>query len=75
MKQSGLKGTCSQVIDDLRYGYNSGSSNKLKYVSESSVIGTTDNKLENFTNKNTSPDDYSYDDNGNLTVDKNKKIM
>ncbi|MEJ0101421.1 MAG: hypothetical protein WDO19_02195 [Bacteroidota bacterium] len=72
MKQWGMKGTGSQVIDDLTYHYTSaGYRNKLSSVND---VNTTDNKLGDFTDKNTSDDDYSYDDNGNLTVDKNKKI-
>ncbi|MEJ0101410.1 MAG: DUF6443 domain-containing protein [Bacteroidota bacterium] len=75
MKQWGLKGTASQVIDDLTYHYAStGYRNKLSSVNESATINTTNNKLGDFTDKNTSDDDYSYDANGNLTADKNKKI-
>lgn len=75
MRQRGWKPGGSALIDDLTYAYNSSNnSNKLLAVTESSSLGSTDNKLGDFTDKNTSLDDYSYDDNGNLTADKNKHI-
>lgn len=74
LKQWGLKGITSTVIDELDYKYlNSDFSNKLLSVKEL-VVGNQDNKLGDFTDKNTSLDDYTYDNNGNLTVDKNKNI-
>lgn len=75
MKQWGLKVNTSAKIDDLRYEYkNDGLSNKLLAVSESVDIGSVDNKLGDFTDKNTAIDDYNYDGNGNLKYDKNKNI-
>ncbi|MBN9300170.1 MAG: hypothetical protein J0I41_24440, partial [Filimonas sp.] len=71
MFQVGLKGTASTPIDNLGYSYNS-LSNKLAAVTDA-VTG--DNKLGDFTDKNTTGDDYAYDDNGNLTIDKNKNIQ
>lgn len=56
----------------MNYSYIA-NSNKLLSVTEQS-LGTTDNQLGDFTDKNTSNDDYSYDDNGNLITDKNKAI-
>lgn len=74
MLQWGLKVNSSSLIDKLLYEYkNSNNSNKLLSVSEA-TLGTTDNKLGDFTDKNTSNDDYDYDTNGNLTLDKNKAI-
>jgi RHS repeat-associated protein len=70
MLQYGVKASGSLVIDNLSYSYSS-QSNKLAYVSDA-VSG--DQKLGDFTNKNTGTDDYSYDVNGNLTTDKNKDI-
>ncbi len=75
MKQWGLKLTGSSVIDEMTYNYKNGEvSNKLLAVTESSALGTSDNKLGDFTDKNRTMDDYDYDANGNLIVDKNKKI-
>lgn len=80
MQQNGLKitssGISSPVIDKLTYTYSGTSqvSNKLLAVSEDASIGSTDNKLGDFTDKNTGLNDYLYDVNGNLTSDQNKKI-
>jgi RHS repeat-associated protein len=75
MKQQGWKPDGSDVVDDLSYSYVlSGNSNKLLAVTESTAIGSTDNKLGDFTDKNRTQDDYTYDGNGNLITDKNKKI-
>lgn len=75
MKQQGWKASGSTSIDDLTYAYmNNGNSNKLLAVTESTAIGTLDNKMGDFTDKNRTQDDYTYDGNGNLTADKNKNI-
>ncbi|MBK7376819.1 MAG: RHS repeat-associated core domain-containing protein [Chitinophagaceae bacterium] len=75
MRQKGLKINESPVIDRMNYTYmNSGVSNRLLSVTEGGGIGSTDNKLGDFTDINTSNDDYSYDANGNMISDKNKKI-
>jgi RHS repeat-associated protein len=71
MKQWGLKGLSSALVDDLSYGYFT-NTNKLKTVTDAITI---DNKLGDFTDKNTIGDDYGYDKNGNLIADINKKIM
>lgn len=76
MTQYGLKSPgSSSLIDKLTYAYKQTNqvSNQLLAVSEDPST-TADNKLGDFTDKNTSLDDYSYDANGNLTIDKNKKI-
>jgi RHS repeat-associated protein len=70
MQQWGLKLGGSEQIDDLRYGYFTGS-NKLQKVDD---WMTTDNKLGDFTDKNTTATDYGYDKNGNLVTDLNKRI-
>jgi RHS repeat-associated protein len=70
MRQSGLKLNASSVIDKLTYTYNT-NSNKLANVADSL---TTDQHLGDFTDNNTSGDDYGYDDNGNLLKDRNKAI-
>ncbi|MFT3980775.1 MAG: DUF6443 domain-containing protein [Ferruginibacter sp.] len=75
MQQWGLKVSSSTQIDNLSYSYSTSSnSNRLNSVTELSPVGTTDNKLGDFTDKNVSDDDYSYDLNGNLILDKNKTI-
>lgn len=75
MQQKGLRINASPVIDKMTYSYmNSGASNKLLSVTEDGSIGTTNNKLGDFTDINTGDDDYAYDANGNLIVDKNKRI-
>ncbi|MFM9908232.1 MAG: hypothetical protein ACKVOW_02720, partial [Chitinophagaceae bacterium] len=73
LSQYGWKvGTPGALIDQINYAYmNTGNSNKLLAVTD---VVTGDNKLGDLTDKNTSADDYLYDDNGNLTIDKNKKI-
>ncbi|MEJ0031739.1 MAG: hypothetical protein WDO15_15790 [Bacteroidota bacterium] len=58
------------LIDSLKYNYGSAAlaSNILRRLSDS---GTT----KGFTDTSTSGDDYAYDKNGNMTLDKNKKVM
>jgi RHS repeat-associated protein len=73
MNQKGWKITGSNFIDQLNYTYES-NSNKLKQVTDlsndnSSKLG--DFKYDAATKTAT---DYSYDVNGNLTADNNKKI-
>jgi RHS repeat-associated protein len=77
-QQWGAVGISSKQIDKLTYTYTSGTltlTNKLFNVAEDASIGTTDNHLGDFTDKNTTGDDYAYDNNGNLTIDKNKHIQ
>lgn len=71
--QSGLKIGGSVVIDQLTYSYQT-NSNKLLRVTDGIV--TADNgKLGDFKDgTNTGTDDYSYDANGNLSLDNNKAI-
>ena len=70
MQQWGLKVTGSTPIDDLRYQYYKGEvSNKLMAVSDNAVGG-----LGDFTDNNTSGNDYGYDANGNMVTDANKRI-
>lgn len=70
MKQWGLKVNNSIVIDDMQYSYHA-NSNKLRAVTEAN---NTDHKLGDFTDKNTTSDDYGYDRNGNLITDLNKRL-
>jgi RHS repeat-associated protein len=72
MQHMGMKGlNASTTIDKMTYTY-FGASNKLKSVTEDATT-SVDNKLGDFTDKNTG-DDYGYDKNGNLITDLNKKI-
>ncbi|MEJ0105441.1 MAG: DUF6443 domain-containing protein [Bacteroidota bacterium] len=72
MTQKGLKLNASPVIDSLVYGYNA-TSNKLNYVTDKA--NDVNSRMGDFKeiNNNTSQD-YSYDGNGNLTMDNNKAI-
>ncbi|OED39970.1 hypothetical protein AB832_03755, partial [Flavobacteriaceae bacterium (ex Bugula neritina AB1)] len=54
------------VMDNLAYTYDTG--NKLRSVTDGSGIQT------GFNDGNTSGDDYTYDVNGNMTLDRNKGI-
>ncbi|GAA3934301.1 hypothetical protein GO495_29785 [Chitinophaga oryziterrae] len=72
MNQKGMVGTTARIIDQLTYTYKPNGSNKLAAVSDTS--NTTAAKLGDFINGNASGDDYSYDGNGNLKIDKNKGI-
>jgi RHS repeat-associated protein len=80
MKQWGLKGLTSNVLDELTYHYNT-SSNKLKNVVD--AANEVDTKLGDFRTSQThvnrgtrdaSAIDYTYDDNGNLKKDLNKDM-
>jgi RHS repeat-associated protein len=73
LQQKGLKLNSSSTIDNLTYTYET-NSNKLKQVTDASNDNTSrlgDFKYDAATKTAT---DYSYDVNGNLTVDNNKKI-
>ena len=72
MTQKGLKINTSPVIDSLSYGYNT-TSNKLNYVTD--LANDTASKLGDFKEiTNNTSQDYTYDGNGSLTIDNNKKI-
>ncbi|HEX5172128.1 MAG TPA: DUF6443 domain-containing protein, partial [Cyclobacteriaceae bacterium] len=62
--------TSAGLIDDLTYNYGSGG-NQLMYVSDN---GTASIKEKGFNDGNTSGNDYTYDVNGNMTLDKNKNM-
>lgn len=70
MNQKGWKITGSNFIDQMTYSYFT-NSNKLKAVTDAV---TADNKLGDFTDKNTTATDYGYDKNGNLVTDLNKQM-
>jgi RHS repeat-associated protein len=78
MQQNGLKINASPQIDNLTYNYFA-NTNKLGSVSDASTGGTpptggAGGGLGDFTDKNTTADDYGYDVNGNLLTDKNKRL-
>jgi RHS repeat-associated protein len=58
------------LIDELKYEYTSPTSNQLAKVTE----GVNGNSSQGFIDGNTTGNDYAYDANGNMTVDKNKNI-
>lgn len=71
MNQSGKRGSSSGIIDQLTYTYQT-NSNKLLKVKD--VIPVSTDKLGDFEDGVNTNDDYTYDANGNLTKDENKKI-
>jgi RHS repeat-associated protein len=72
MNQVGLRLNTVAVIDSLLYGYNT-NSNKISYVTDRQ--NDTATLLGDFKEYNTgTATDYSYDGNGNLTLDNNKRI-
>ncbi len=71
MQQWGLVMNGSAQIDNLTYLYQD-KTNKLARVTDGIAV---DNKLGDFKDgTNTGIDDYSYDVNGNLSLDRNKSI-
>lgn len=81
MTQRGLKAGAPATVDQLSYAYFP-NSNRLRYVRDnvndiSSTLGDFKEPTANNTSNLNAPTtdfDYSYDVNGNLTVDKNKEI-
>ncbi len=77
MQQWGLKVNSSVQIDNLSYNYtnntNNGLSNKLLKVTDAFSDPAT--KLGDFKDGTNTNDDYSYDVNGNMVTDQNKKIQ
>jgi len=74
MKQWGWKLTGNIFVDWLTYNYYP-NSNKLASVSEDASIGAANYHLGDFTDYNTTGNDYGYDKNGNLVADLNKRIV
>ncbi len=71
MQQWGLKIIGSAQIDNMDYSYQPGS-NRLGRVTDWVMV---DQKVGDFKDGSNSNDDYSYDVNGNLLIDQNKKIL
>jgi RHS repeat-associated protein len=78
MKQWGLKLTNNNPIDELAYSYYS-NSNKLQFVRDAATGGTSATgvgvNLGDFADRNTSGNDYGYDENGNMVSDLNKRLI
>ncbi|HEU5292147.1 MAG TPA: LamG-like jellyroll fold domain-containing protein [Cyclobacteriaceae bacterium] len=64
-------GANGSEMDELAYSYGTGlqRSNKLLKVNDA------DSATEGFKNGTNTTDDYTYDDNGNMTIDANKDII
>jgi RHS repeat-associated protein len=73
MLQKGMIGTTSKTIDSLIYSY-SANSNKLAGVRDIDSAITKSAQLGDFIDGNTGAIDYTYDGNGNLVADLNKRI-
>lgn len=71
MVQKGLKLASSSTIDSLAYNYYS-YTNKLAVVTD--VLSDPDTKLGDFKDGTNLYDDYEYNGNGSLTLDRNKGI-
>ncbi|QJB38982.1 RHS repeat-associated core domain-containing protein [Chitinophaga oryzae] len=73
MKQWGVAGNTPAIIDNLKYDYKNGTTNKLNFVTdESNNPQSTLGDFKEITKD--SNQDYWYDDNGNLIKDNNKGI-
>ena len=73
MLQKGMIGTTSKTIDSLVYTYPA-NSNRLLGVRDIDSSMTKSAKLGDFIDGNTAVKDYSYDANGNMIADLNKRI-
>ncbi|SFM78498.1 RHS repeat-associated core domain-containing protein [Chitinophaga sp. YR627] len=73
MLQKGMVGTTSKTIDSLIYSY-AANSNKLAGVRDIDSSITKAAMLGDFIDGNTGATDYTYDANGNLIADLNKRI-
>ena len=64
------KNETGSILDTLTYDYGTGANKSNKLLS----VTDTGDLIKGFRDNNQSGDDYAYDDNGNLSLDKNKDI-
>lgn len=74
MKQWGLKIGSSSPIDELTYSYQNTLSNKLKQVTDLSNNWQSRMGDFKYDPATKTAEDYTYDANGNLTIDRNRDI-
>jgi len=65
------KGAGGVSIDNLSYTYTAATGNQLQSVTDTAPAASKD---KGFNDGSTSGSDYTYDANGNMTIDKNKSI-
>lgn len=87
MKHMGVNGTAISAIDVLSYSYfNNGFSNRLMAVNDASTTNSESTTLADFieggmgkggpgTGLGQSSQDYEYDNNGNMVIDRNKSFI
>ena len=85
MNQVGVNGTVPSQIDILTYTYfNGGYSNKLMAVNDASPTNAESSDLGDFTQGGSgrggaglgqTSQDYNYDNNGNMVIDRNKSLI
>lgn len=68
--QKGLYRNAIVQMDAMQYRYDGAITNKLTGIADA----IPDQQLGDFVDRNASDNDYSYDDNGNMTADANKNI-
>jgi RHS repeat-associated protein len=71
IKSLSRRGENASLMDILSYDYGTGSSASNKLLS----VSDTGDKTKGFIDGNIVGDDYTYDANGNMVVDKNKSII
>jgi RHS repeat-associated protein len=71
IKSLSRRGENTSLMDILSYDYGTGSSASNKLLS----VSDTGDKTKGFIDGNVVGDDYTYDANGNMVIDKNKSII
>jgi RHS repeat-associated protein len=70
-----VPGKLPLLVDNLKYYYKPNSNQLTNITDQDNGLGTSNGKLGDFNDSNTGTDDYSFDGNGNMTIDKNKKMV